>query len=82
MRKSGVIHFRRNVLDMAGLKTNIRAHNVLDATIEYLGPPKFSRQAFLVTHQQAGQPLLRRERIIDTLRLRSAQTYEHSSDLV
>jgi hypothetical protein len=46
MRKSVVIHFRRNMLDLAGRKTNIRAHDVLDATIEFLGPPKFSRQVF------------------------------------
>jgi hypothetical protein len=38
--------FDEILLDIVGLKTNIRAHNVLDATIEYLGPPKFSRQAF------------------------------------
>jgi hypothetical protein len=34
------------MLDIAGLKTNISARNVLDPTIEYLGPPKFSRQVF------------------------------------
>jgi hypothetical protein len=41
-----VIHFRRKTLDLAGRKANIRAHDVLDATIESFGPPKFSRQAF------------------------------------
>jgi hypothetical protein len=46
MRKSAVIHFRRNMLDLAGRKTNIRAHDVLEATIESLGPPKFSRKVF------------------------------------
>jgi hypothetical protein len=46
MRKSAVIHFRRNMLDLAGRKPNIRAHDVPDATIECLEPPKFFRQAF------------------------------------
>jgi hypothetical protein len=46
MRSSAVIHFRRKTLDLARRKANIRAHDVLDATIESLGPPKFSRQAF------------------------------------
>jgi hypothetical protein len=40
MRHSAVIHFRRNMLDLARRKTNIRAHDVLDATIESLVPPK------------------------------------------
>jgi hypothetical protein len=44
--KNAVIDFRRNMLDLAGRKTNLPAHDGLDATIESLGPPKFSRQAF------------------------------------
>jgi len=46
MRSSAVIHFPRNMLDLAGRKANIRAHDVLDATIESLGPPKFSAKRF------------------------------------
>ena len=43
MRNSVVIHFRRDMLDLAGRKTNIRAHDVLDATIECRGCQNFSQ---------------------------------------
>src|SRR4029077_10032851 len=60
MRDNAVIHFRRNTLDLAGRKTNLRAHDVLDATIESLGPPKFSRQAFGDASVDGSSPLLHR----------------------
>ena len=44
-------HFRRNMLDLAARKTKIRTHDVLDATIESLEPPKFSRQASWSMHE-------------------------------
>ena len=65
---------RRNALDATELKTNLRAHIVLDATIEWTGPPKFFGQAFWLRVSGLWQPLLRREEILATLRVRSAQT--------
>jgi hypothetical protein len=58
--KNAVIHFRRNMLDLAGRKTNLPAHDGLDATIESLGPPKFSRQAFWSRISGWQGPLLHR----------------------
>ena len=37
---------RRNSLDAMELKTNLRAHILLDATIEWTGPPKFFGKRF------------------------------------
>jgi len=56
------------MLDLAGHKTNIRAHDVLDATIESFGPPKFSRQAFWSRISGWQQPLLHRTAAVVTLR--------------
>ena len=65
---------RRNALDATELKTNLRAHIVLDATIEWTGPPKIFGQVFWLRISGLWQPLLRREEILATLRVRSAQT--------
>ena len=65
---------RRNALDATELKTNLRAHIVLDATIESAEPPKFFRQLFWSRISGLWQRLLRREEILATLRVRSAQT--------
>ena len=65
---------RRNTLDVTELKTNLRPHIILDATIECTRPPKFFRQVFWSRISGLWQPLLRREEILATLRVRSAQT--------
>ena len=65
---------RRNALYATELKTSLRAHIVLDATIEWTGPPKFFGQVFWSRISGLWQRLLRREEILATLRVRSAQT--------
>jgi len=73
--KSGSIHcFAEIMLDVRERKTNIHAHIVLDATIERSGSPKFSRQVLWSRISGLRQPLLRREEIVATLRVCSAQT--------
>ena len=73
---------RRNSLDAMELKTNLRAHILLDATIEWTGPPKFFGQAFWLRVSGCGSLDCVERRFSLHLGSVPPKLHEHSSDHV